>query len=98
VVRVVHETVVRSGREWCRVAEVLVEARGLAAACLGDRVQKNADGSVDLYMGPRALAGKESNWILTDPARKFELMVRLYGPTKAFLDKQWKLMDVEQVQ
>jgi hypothetical protein len=58
-------------------------------------VQKNADGSVDLYLGPRAPAGKESNWIPTDSARRFELMFRLYAPTKALFDKTWKLPDVE---
>jgi hypothetical protein len=61
-------------------------------------LQKNADGSVDLYIGPNPPAGEESNWIPTDPARGFELMVRLYGPTKAFFDKQWSLPDVEEVE
>ncbi len=60
-------------------------------------VQKNADGSVDLYFGPKAPAGKESNWIPTDPARKFEMMFRLYAPTKALFDKAWRLPDVEKV-
>jgi hypothetical protein len=60
-------------------------------------VKKNADGSVDLYVGPEAPAGWETNWIPTDPARKFELMFRLYGPTKAFFDKVWKLPEVEKV-
>jgi hypothetical protein len=60
-------------------------------------VQKNADGSVDIYVGPKAPAGKESNWIPTDPARKFELMFRLYGPTKALFEKAWKLQDIELV-
>ena len=32
-------------------------------------VQKNADGSVDIYFGPEAPAGKESNWVPTDPQR-----------------------------
>jgi hypothetical protein len=31
----------------------------------------------------------------TDPARQFELMLRLYAPTKAFFDKKWTLADVE---
>ena len=39
-------------------------------------MQKNADGSVDIYFGPKAPAGKESNWVPTDPERKFELMFR----------------------
>ncbi len=38
---------------------------------------------------------QESNWIPTDPARKFEFMFRLYGPKKEFFDKVWKLPDVE---
>ncbi len=42
-------------------------------------------------------AGKESNYIPTDPARQFELMFRLYAPTKALFDKAWKLPDIEKV-
>jgi hypothetical protein len=58
-------------------------------------VKKNSDGSVDLYLGPKAPAGQEANWIPTDPERKFELMFRLYGPKKEFFDKVWALPDVE---
>ena len=60
-------------------------------------MQKNPDGSTDVYFGPRAPAGKEANWVPTDPARKFELMFRLYGPKKEFFDKAWKLSDVEKL-
>ena len=45
-------------------------------------LQKNADGSIDIYFGPQAPAGKEANWVPTDPARKFELMFRLYAPNQ----------------
>jgi hypothetical protein len=58
-------------------------------------VKKNADGSVDLYIGPQAPAGQESNWIPTNPARRFEVMFRLYGPTQALFDKKWVLPDME---
>ncbi|HEY0467591.1 MAG TPA: DUF1254 domain-containing protein [Polyangiaceae bacterium] len=61
------------------------------------QVQRNADGSVDLYLGPKAPLGKESNYIPTDPTRRFELMFRLYAPTKALFDKTWKLNDVEKL-
>jgi hypothetical protein len=44
-------------------------------------VQKNADGSVDIYFGLKAPQGKESNWVPTDPKREFEAMFRLYAPT-----------------
>ncbi|MBN9604034.1 MAG: DUF1254 domain-containing protein [Afipia felis] len=60
-------------------------------------IKKNADGSVDLYLGPKAPAGQETNWIPTDAARKFELMFRAYGPKPEFFEKKWSLSDVEQV-
>jgi len=60
-------------------------------------LQKNADGSVDIYFGPKAPIGRETNWVPTAPQRGFELMFRLYGPTKAFFDKVWVLPDVERV-
>jgi hypothetical protein len=58
-------------------------------------MQKSADGSVDVFFGPAAPAGKEANWVPTDPQRGFELMFRLYGPKKEFFDKGWVLPDVE---
>jgi hypothetical protein len=61
-------------------------------------LRKNADGSVDIYFGPKAPAREETNWVPTDPAREFELMFRLYGPKKEFFDKIWVLPDVEPVQ
>ena len=60
-------------------------------------LQQNADGSIDVYFGPQAPAGQESNWVSTDPARRFELMFRLYAPTQPLFDKQWILPDVEPV-
>jgi hypothetical protein len=60
-------------------------------------LQKNTDGSIDLYFGPTAPAGKEVNWVPTDAARKFEVMFRLYGPEKALFEKAWQLPDIEKV-
>ncbi len=60
-------------------------------------MQRNADGSIDVYFGPKAPAAKETNWVPTDPQRGFELMFRVYGPTKDFFDKKWVLPDVEKV-
>jgi hypothetical protein len=60
-------------------------------------LQKNDDGSVDVWFGPKAPKGKESNWVPTDPNGRFELMFRLYGPTKALFDKAWALPDVEKL-
>lgn len=60
-------------------------------------VQKNADGTVDVYFGPKAPEGKASNWVPTDPERRFELLFRLYGPKKDLFEQKWKLPDVEEV-
>jgi hypothetical protein len=59
-------------------------------------LQKNADGSVDVYFGPRAPTGKESNWVPTSASGKFEVLFRLYGPEKALFEKTWKLPDIEE--
>jgi hypothetical protein len=70
--------------------------RASRASNAGD-LAKNADGSVDIWFGPKAPEGKETNWVPTDPNRSFELMFRLYGPTKGLFDKAWTLPDVEKV-
>ena len=61
-------------------------------------LQKNADGSVDVYFGPQAPAGKESNWVPTKSGGGFEVMFRAYAPTKAFFDKAWRLADIVQLE
>ncbi len=58
-------------------------------------LQKNPDGSVDVYFGPKAPAGMESNWVPTSAEGKFEVLFRLYGPEKALFDKTWRLPDIE---
>ena len=57
-------------------------------------LQKNADGSVDIYFGPAA-PGPESNWIPTDPKGRFEVLARFYGPQKPLFDKTWRLPDIQ---
>jgi hypothetical protein len=60
-------------------------------------LQKNADGSVDVYFGPKAPAGKASNWVPTSAGGQFEVLFRLYGPEKPLFDKTWKLPDIERI-
>src|SRR5262249_31752342 len=60
-------------------------------------LQENADGSVDVYFGPKAPAGKESNWVPTRPGANFEVLFRLYGPEKPLFDKTWVLPDIEKI-
>jgi hypothetical protein len=60
-------------------------------------LQKNSDGSVDIYFGSKPPAGKEFNWIPTKPKRNFEVLARFYGPEKGFFDKVWKMADIEEI-
>jgi hypothetical protein len=58
-------------------------------------LQKNSDGSVDIYFGPKAPSGKDANWVPTSAGGKFEVLFRLYGPQKPLFDKTWVLPDIE---
>jgi hypothetical protein len=58
-------------------------------------LQKNGDGSVDIYFGSKAPAGKDSNWVPTNSNGQFEVLFRLYGPEKPLFEKTWKLPDIE---
>jgi hypothetical protein len=63
-----------------------------------DNIVKNADGSVDLYFGPKAPAGKpEVNWIKTIPGKGWFTYFRLYGPTQPYFDRTWVLPDIEEM-
>jgi hypothetical protein len=53
----------------------------------------NADGSVDIYFGPKAPAGLESNWIPTTGHVPVPVM-RFYGPTEPFWNNTFKLPGV----
>jgi hypothetical protein len=57
-------------------------------------VEANQDGTIDIYFGPKAPAGKEKNWVKTDPAKGWTAIFRLYGPLEAFFDQSWKLNDL----
>jgi hypothetical protein len=57
----------------------------------------NADGSVDIYFGPKAPAGLESNWIPTEGKRPLPCM-RFYGGDTAFWDRSFELPDPDLVE
>ena len=81
-----------------RATHALVKDMSRASrASNNTEVQKNADGSVDIYFGPMAPAGKESNWVPTKPGGEFEVLFRLYGPEKPLFERTWKLPDIEKV-
>jgi len=62
-----------------------------------DKLAANPDGSVDLYFGPQAPAGKEANWIQTVPGKGWYVLLRLYGPLQPWFDKTWRPGEFELV-
>ena len=61
-----------------------------------DKMKVNDDGSVDIYVGPKAPDGLECNWIPT--ADKIPVVwLRLYGPDEPFWKKTFKMPDIERV-
>lgn len=60
-----------------------------------DKLEENADGSVDLYFGPEPPPGKEGNWIQTVEGKGFFVLLRLYGPLEPWFDKTWRPGDFE---
>lgn len=55
----------------------------------------NADGSVDVYFGPTAPAGKEKNWVQTVPGQGWNTILRLYGPLEPWFAKKWRPGEIE---
>lgn len=55
----------------------------------------NSDGSVDIYFGPKAPAGEESNWVQTVPGKSWNTILRLYGPLEPWFAKTWRPGEIE---
>jgi len=60
-------------------------------------LKRNADGSVDLYIGAKAPAGFETNYMKTVGTDGWFVYFRLYAPLQPFFDKTFKLPDFEVV-
>ncbi|MEE1806915.1 DUF1214 domain-containing protein [Streptomyces sp. BE133] len=69
----------------------------LSRSSLNPDLVTNEDGTVDLYFGPQAPTGQDSNWLPTLNGTGFEVMFRLYGPKDAFTDKTWALPDIQRL-
>ncbi|HKP61240.1 MAG TPA: DUF1254 domain-containing protein [Polyangiales bacterium] len=62
-----------------------------------DQLAANSDGSVDLFFGPKAPAGKEANWIQTVAGKGWFTILRLYGPLEPWFEKTWRPGEIEPV-
>jgi hypothetical protein len=59
---------------------------------------KNKDGSYDIYFAPKAPKEKEKNWLETIPGKSWFIILRMYGPEKAWIDKTWRPGEIELVE
>jgi hypothetical protein len=71
------------------------DQRDTALSSESGTVKSNPDGSVDVYFGPTAPPGKESNWIQTEPNKGWFTLLRLYGALEPWFDKTWRPGEIE---
>jgi hypothetical protein len=60
-------------------------------------IEKDADGSFDIYFAPKPPAGKENNWLQTVPGKSWFVILRMYGPLEPWLNKTWRPSEIELV-
>lgn len=68
-----------------------------AVASHDGAVAPNDDGSYDLYFGPAAPDGQESNWVETLPGKSWFPIFRVYGPLQPWIDQSWRLNEFEPI-
>lgn len=60
-------------------------------------LSQNEDGSYDIYFGPEAPDGKDSNWLQTVPGKSWFAILRMYGPEVAWIKQTWRPGEIELV-
>ena len=61
-------------------------------------IRKNGDGSLDVYIGPKAPRGYEKNWLETIPGKSWFTVLRMYGPVHPWIDKEWRPSEIHLVE
>ena len=60
-------------------------------------LEKNADGSYDIYFGPKPPKGHAGNWLQSIPAKSWFIALRMYGPLQPWIDQSWRPGEIELV-
>ena len=60
-------------------------------------LEKNADGSYDIYFAPEPPEGREGNWLQTIPGKSWWIGLRMYGPLQPWIDQTWRPGEIELV-
>jgi len=58
-------------------------------------IKQNADGSTDIYFGPKAPEGFEDNWLETVSGKGWFVVLRMYGPLEPWLEKTWRPSEIK---
>ena len=74
---------------------VQTDQKSPSVSSQNQNLKVNADGSVDVYFGPKAPAGYENNWVQTIPGKGWFMILRLYGPLEPWFDKTWRPGEIE---
>jgi hypothetical protein len=61
-----------------------------------DKPVQNADGTFDIYFGPKS-PGEGKNYLATLPGKGWFTLFRFYSPKEAFFEEQWKPDDIVKV-
>ena len=59
------------------------------------KLEINQNGSVDVWFGPKAPAGKENNWVQTIRGKEWHMILHLYYPLEPLINKSWKPGEIE---
>jgi hypothetical protein len=61
------------------------------------KLKPNADGTIDLWFGPKAPANREDNFVRTVPGKGWFAVLRVHGPLKPWFDKSWRPGEIEEM-
>ena len=61
------------------------------------KLKPNADGSLDLWFGPKAPTNRDDNFVRTVPGKGWFAMLRVHGPLKPWFDKSWRPGEIEEM-
>jgi hypothetical protein len=85
---------VQAGRSQSDVKSAQQRALKAALRSMFELNDAAGSASVDLYFGPKALAGNKDRWIKTVRGRGWIAYIRIQGPEQAAFDGSWKPGDV----
>jgi hypothetical protein len=80
-----------------KTAAFIREMPSAGVSSIDKGLETNADGTVDIYIGPKPPKGKEGNWIPTAEGKPFYMLFRFYGAEAPVFTKTWQLNDVEKL-